>query len=177
MNRLEMILNSRNVWRWHIVNMARRQSVAEHSYLTWAIGMEMYRLGCKGHNTVEKHEFAEYLLTHDAEEAVTGDMPTPVKKALNAILPNGYERLRQHMLDGHWQHHDDYDNHWLGHLAKLADLTEAVLFCRDNLAPAEVTQYLKTHYAETLTDAVKRWPEFCEWELVEEVTNTVWDGY
>lgn len=69
-------LRAAHVDRWHIVNTARRQSLAEHSYNVAMIAMDL----C---NRLGKEEWRERVavmaLHHDLEEVVTGDIPSSAK--------------------------------------------------------------------------------------------------
>lgn len=70
-----------DVFRWGIVRVQRRQSVAEHSY--W-IALWMPRL--LEHFLIRDAdlilECVMAALHHDMDEVVTGDMPTPLKKSI-----------------------------------------------------------------------------------------------
>lgn len=68
--------------RFTIEKVVRKQSLAEHSYLvTMMADLLAQHIGWQG-------DYGELLregLRHDLEELVTGDIPTPVKKAFKRI--------------------------------------------------------------------------------------------
>lgn len=72
-------LRAGHVKRWHIVNTAISQSLAEHSYLVAMIAMHL-------HSELEPDQIEDiqataiYALFHDITEIRTGDIPTPAKK-------------------------------------------------------------------------------------------------
>ena len=71
LNPLQMVMHLSYVPRWGIVAMGRHQSVAEHSYRTTMIFLDL------SHKVkVNVDVFDVYnVLIHDAEEAHTGDRP------------------------------------------------------------------------------------------------------
>lgn len=127
----------RNVWRWGIVNMPRRQSVAEHCYLTWVIGADLYDNFTVEPTTLERAAVHRKLLTHDVEEALLGDLPSPIKRALESESRGILGRASAHVfgLQG-WT--PVVDNHWTSALVHFADLAEACLFAYENRAPSSL---------------------------------------
>jgi 5'-deoxynucleotidase len=92
-------LRAGHVTRWHIVQTARTQSIAEHSYLVAVIAMHLHR--AMGGSENEIHQTAVWGLFHDAAEIRTGDIPTPAKKLFReadgqmAGEPDIFERVDQ----------------------------------------------------------------------------------
>lgn len=86
---------TQHVKRWHIVDMKKEQSVAEHSFMVALISREILRLADEKaaapksdhiHYNDFIQETLEYSLTHDLAEVITGDIPSPVKARLgNAV--------------------------------------------------------------------------------------------
>jgi hypothetical protein len=128
---LTCALRVRNVWRWNIVNIQRRQSVAEHSYLVWAIGVFLYRRCARQVESRELESITTKLLTHDFEEALISDLPTPVKHALDRIAPGAVRRAVAEVY-GLGDLPNMVDLHWTDRLVKLADLAESLLFVKHN---------------------------------------------
>lgn len=87
------VANASNVDRWNSVATFGRQSVAAHSwnvamycrYLAIAIAPDM-----TPEDTLLLNDIA---LIHDLPEAKTGDIPTPIKRVLEAFFPKGQSPL------------------------------------------------------------------------------------
>lgn len=77
-------LRAGHVKRWHIVNTASTQSIAEHSYLVAIIAMQLHsRLDPLDENGPQGTGI--YALFHDSTEIKTGDIPTPAKKLMRSL--------------------------------------------------------------------------------------------
>lgn len=67
--------------RWSIVRCNRRQSVAEHSYFVACYGLEIAkRIGWAVDDPSRRLALVVYLLRHDEDETLTGDIPGPIKR-------------------------------------------------------------------------------------------------
>lgn len=165
----DSLLRSRNVWRWHIVNMPRRQSVAEHTYLTWVIGMAFYDCAAYTPSVKERADFGDFLLRHDADESVLGDIPSPVKKALEAVAGPNIMTKAALLMGVQMDLVYKPEAHWLGALYKMADLTEALLFTMNNGAPQHVIDYLRSSYSDAYSAGKEMWPNYCDWPTVNDM--------
>ena len=70
------------VTRWHSVNCHRYPSIAEHSAL---VALYAREIAARVHPELSAEQqvlLYELALTHDLSEIVTGDMPSPIKRAL-----------------------------------------------------------------------------------------------
>lgn len=70
------------VTRWHSVNCHRYPSIAEHSAL---VALYAREIAARVHPNLTAEQqvlLYELALTHDLSEIVTGDMPSPIKRAL-----------------------------------------------------------------------------------------------
>ena len=158
------LLKARHVWRWSIVNTGRRQSVAEHSYSTWVIGMELFDRFYQLHNTPERASFGQYLLTHDADEAITGDLPSTTKVVMEQLKPGITAALVSEMTGGR-KALAYGDTHVLGRLAKCADLIEAWLFLKENSSNHRVLDYQHARLLQLLKLASIDFPTE-KWDVV-----------
>lgn len=67
--------------RWTGATRLDHYSVAEHSCLVWSIGLDLIRLG----HAPQTDTLPLHLLLHDAHEAYTGDISSPVQKAIDLM--------------------------------------------------------------------------------------------
>lgn len=74
------------------------QSVAEHSYyvtlIAWEIGLNLQSLGWE----LDLNSVVKMALFHDAEEAIMGDIPYPVKRA-SEELRNSLKLVKREILE------------------------------------------------------------------------------
>jgi len=119
-----------DVSRWNIVKHVKPQSVAEHSFLTTVIALELCRL------TATSGLYPHVMMTamfHDATEAIIGDVPTPAKllvgrehfQRAEAKLGGAiYALTLPDALPSEWD--------WVHAIVKIADLIEAYVWIADN---------------------------------------------
>ena len=72
------------VTRWHSVNCHRYPSIAEHSALVALYAREIAARVHPNLTAQQQVTLYELALTHDLSEIVTGDMPSPIKRALKS---------------------------------------------------------------------------------------------
>lgn len=122
MSNLINLLKLSHVPRWAVIDTIKSQSVADHTFRMMAIGTEFITCQNTG---VNLGEFLELALIHDADEAKTGDIPTPCK---NKKVPRVGD-LPPTML-----------------VLKIADIVEAIGFIeRYGIHPNEVASGLRHH--------------------------------
>lgn len=120
-----------HIKRWHIVNTANQQNLAEHSYNVAVIGLELYTRVLGVPPTAE---FILSLLFHDSAEIRYGDIPTPGKSFMRNFVED--KTLFDAMDDCIMPHvpytaggqHDPGGEEFV----KLADLIEAAWWIREN---------------------------------------------
>ena len=70
----------RFIERWSTMRKTKRENVLEHTAQVAMLVHALALLGNEGHNkTYDPSKLATYALYHDADEVLTGDLPTPVK--------------------------------------------------------------------------------------------------
>ena len=149
-----VLIQARNVWRWSLANINRRQSVAEHSYCVAVLGLLIYDQCVHNHSSLTRTSLLIHLLTHDAEEALTGDIPAPVKVAIERRAP-GLLSAIAHELGAKNGSTYAFGHDYLGAIVKIADRAETHWFAEDNHAPAHIVQYTHESYLQALVDAGK----------------------
>ena len=107
---LSKLLTLSNVPRWSIIDKFRPQTVAEHTYRVCAITLTLVREFDKRGLYVSKSKALELAITHDIDEAWSGDLPTPFKK-LKGLQESTFKPDTNEAF-----------------LVKIADLLEATIF-------------------------------------------------
>ena len=118
-------LRAATVKRWHIVNVTRQQSVAEHQFSVSALAGEMAKRLNWPDEDIRKTICV--AMTHDQPELISGDMPTPTKVKAKA---KGFD------IDSLFSKYEEKEPESLRkgtyHIIKCADHLEGVLFLRDH---------------------------------------------
>lgn len=129
-------LRSGHVRRWHIVAVAREQTIADHMHRVGVIAEEiLQRLGMFSWDNNLTLNVMRWAAIHDRHEFLMGDLPTPTKQAIRVQLANSYgedvferaaadidpeaEELRSCIAS-------DGECPLAGHIVKYADLLEAM---------------------------------------------------
>lgn len=132
-------LRASHVKRWHIVNTANTQTIAEHSYLVAVIAMHL--CAAYGGEEAEVHQTAVWALFHDAVEIRTGDIPTPAKRLLREAdrMPEGadlgpdlFERLDIVLMPRAPFLENGEPGEMASRCVKMADAIEAAHWIREN---------------------------------------------
>lgn len=127
---LEEKLRSGHVRRWHIVAVAREQTVADHQYRTAVIAKAMLEaMNMFDWNSNRTINTMEWARIHDQPEAIIGDMPANSKAMHSPELAQAMFAVEAG-IDSEWRelqecvHHPDGDP-IAGLIVKVADLAEA----------------------------------------------------
>jgi 5'-deoxynucleotidase YfbR-like HD superfamily hydrolase len=116
------IMRLSNIKRWGIVEMARSQSVAEHSYnvamISLAIASEIEVPWAE----VSRSEILYWALLHDVPEVVTGDIPTSLKGYLDV------ESMERELCPKYKSFEDSIKGTLAKTVVKAADYIEALQF-------------------------------------------------
>lgn len=132
-------LRAGHVKRWHIVNTATTQSIAEHSYLVAIIAMHLAK--AKGAPEPVIHQAAVWALFHDAVEIRTGDIPTPAKRLLREadrepegadLGPDIFERIDMTLMPQAPFINDGEPCELVEQCVEMADAIEAAHWIREN---------------------------------------------
>ncbi|MBO4407204.1 MAG: 5'-deoxynucleotidase [Clostridia bacterium] len=92
----------RYIKRWSLMRSGDTENVAEHSYETAVLAYALASIGNRVfHRELNADRVASAALFHDFSEAVTGDMPTPVKyksEEMRAVFGKVEEESRDRLL-------------------------------------------------------------------------------
>lgn len=135
-------LRSGHVRRWHIVAVAREQTVAEHMHRVGVITEEILRiLGYFSWNSNLTLNAMRWAAIHDRPEFKLGDIPTPGKELIRESIAsvyntNGFDAIAdaELSLEGNDPEYGQLAEcvgpqgacPLAGHIVKLADLLEAM---------------------------------------------------
>lgn len=121
-----------HIKRWHIVNTANQQNLAEHHYNVTVIGLELHKRITSDKPTAA---LMAALLFHDAAEIRYGDIPTPGKAFMRKTLGDFDGDFFEHMDSALVPELPYTCGAVLPHyepIIKLADLIEAAWWIREN---------------------------------------------
>jgi len=154
----------RFIKRWGLMRNAVEEDVAQHS---WDVAVLAHALAVISRDVfgqaVDPHAVATRALFHDAAEAITGDLPTPVKyspamgqvcnEMLNLLPPVLLPALRSVMDDHSWPPEE-------ARLIKSADRLAAWLKCRAELRYGnrefeQATQQVRAKIEEHMSPEVR----------------------
>ena len=128
-------LRAAHVRRWHIVQVHREQTLAEHLFCVAAIsGSLAERMQWPGflHHS-QRLQLLSWALWHDVMEVRTGDIPTPFKRAIvEANGPRALEKAEEMVDTSVHGMHRSIKNTEIEMIVKLADSIEAIQFLLDN---------------------------------------------
>lgn len=117
--RLNMIMRSARVRRYHTEDTQQQQNVGEHTYgVMWLVYLLTDGACSK--------DLLLATLMHDAPEYITGDVPSPVKAAHN-VRP-AFERMEAELMEVLRIPQPVISDH-AARTLKLADCLEGALFC------------------------------------------------
>lgn len=121
--RLEQALRTSETARFHTVPLARVQSVGEHVYNVTHIAMYIAAVIEKAHPDIppiDRGHIAYAGMFHDIEEGITGDLPTPLKRATNIRNEIAGLLYAKGGIPG------GVPDHRVGAILKMADLVDAI---------------------------------------------------
>lgn len=117
-------LRAQNIIRWQIVDVEKKQSIAEHTFnvmlIAYEISKESGLYAERGYS-----EFLEYLMHHDLPEVLTGDIPTVTKVKIGRKLFDDLDKKIEPLL-GRWE--SMYENSYFWHVFKVSELIEIIYF-------------------------------------------------
>lgn len=122
----EQVMRLSSIKRWGIIEMSRRQSVAEHSYnVAMIAAMIVDNLPDYSKPFGIREQAVNWALVHDLPELVTGDIPTPVKSHIGTEINLMEEKLFPKLMT-----HKEATGQTALAIVKLADLIEAIQFAQ-----------------------------------------------
>jgi len=144
-------LRAAHVKRWHIMNTAGAQNIAEHSFLVTIIAIDLYHQmvgydptdgdtpGMRGGGDGDMLRLVMGALFHDMCEVRTGDLPTPAKRYIREMLNKGgvpkpmdvFEEMEYDLMPK-VPYIGGNISVSIGHFILMADIIEATHWITDN---------------------------------------------
>jgi len=169
------------VTRWHSVNCHRYPSIAEHSAL---VALYAREIAARVHPELSAQQqvlLYELALTHDLSEIVTGDMPSPIKRALREHFKgeiSPIDALERSICPDAARLEDQAkqpEQAYLYRILKLADILDAlVVINQEGKGSARVTisQERGAAFDALVEQASTEFPEL-NWQGAQEVRALV----
>lgn len=169
---LRELMRTGHVRRWHIVRVAREQTIAEHMYRVWLIVSRIVDDDKFGLDQQQAILCKEWALLHDQPEVITGDIPTPSKRRMVEFDINKLEASIDSDFGDCYNQLKSLFPQVLA-IVKLADLVEMLAFLQiEGLGrhAESVLADIDDDFREHLSDAMGRWPDL-RWSVFLEVRN------
>ena len=151
------IIRSGHVTRWHMVRTTRSQTLAEHLYLVTMIALDIYDGVYEGKsNPSDKMELLEWSLRHDTPELLTGDLPTPIKRRLEAYFKEGQnplDELEDATCPKFKAAKEAVEGKAVERIVKLADLADAIAFLQE--------EGVNEHSKVIRNQTIARYKDYC----------------
>ena len=172
-------LRACHVRRWHIVQVAREQTLAEHSFAVAVIAGSLAAAirwpGLQHHS--QQLQLLQWSLSHDLIEVRTGDMPTPFKRCLEQAGGPGIVEKAEDIMDrDHSGAYRSVRGTEVEMIVKLADQIEAIFFLQDNglgQHALQVLDGLRHILSEMVTDIERQYPRLDVREGVRRVCRDI----
>ncbi len=85
----------KNIKRWSLMRNTRDENVQEHSHMVAVIAHALCIIKNKMlGGSVDEKEVLAYAVYHDANEVITGDLPTPIKY-FSADIKSSYKQIER----------------------------------------------------------------------------------
>lgn len=128
-------LRAGHIKRWHNVNVAREQTVAEHSYMVTLIALHMFNrtVDVRTDKETALHVVLRALF-HDSPEIVAGDMPTPAKRFMRELTGDStiFEKVDDALMPTLPYLGTPMGDSKLGRFIKMADAIEGAHWIGEN---------------------------------------------
>lgn len=162
--------------RWHTTDHNGEQSLASHSFNVTMFAVAIARK-VMGERFTESDELnlMRYGLNHDVAELVTGDQPSPYKRALRRKMPQFdevMESIEEEIYPIAAQYKQELKGTPLLIIAKLADLLDAKHFIeikgQNTPQNKRIVEKLNANMVEKINEANSKFPEY-RWVAFHEV--------
>lgn len=152
---LKDILRAGHVTRWQIVRTARHQTLAEHMYLVTVLAQHIYGVVCPAKNSQEEMLLLRWALLHDRPEILMGDIATPLKVKLRALVEYDPIAAIEKSIDPEYARVlDAVSGTAIAAVVKIADLQEGISFLH--------TEGMSSHAKAVMSKMIARHSAFVD---------------
>jgi 5'-deoxynucleotidase len=186
---LKDMMRTGQVHRWQIVRTLREQTLAEHSYMVAMITIHLREeiepyINSDDLSRLDRCavQLVKYALRHDLAEVMVGDMPTPVKVRLRALVE--YDPIKA--IEGAVDPDTRALRHFLGnscpvalYLVGLSDVIEPLVFLTHegvNAHAGAVVEKLWEKLHDDIKEGMINWPEVPWGEIVNATVELMTNG-
>lgn len=164
--------------RWHTTDHNGEQSLASHSFnvTMFAVAIAKRVMG-ERFSDEEELKLLRYCLNHDVAELVTGDQPSPYKRALRKKMPKideVLESIEEEVYPIAAEYKRDIKDSPLAIIAKLADILDARHFIeikgQDTPQNKRIIEKLNLYIIEKLQAAAAQYPGY-DWRGFNDVMD------
>ncbi|MBT5230991.1 MAG: HD domain-containing protein [Methylococcales bacterium] len=169
-----------HVTRWHTVRTVRQQTLAEHLYLVTVVAQALLaEISAEIPSNSDRWKLASWTLRHDSPELVLGDIPTPMKHLIKQHSEGDVlDIIEAEICSDFKRSKDRVDHTYLEHVAKLADLADAIAFLAvegTNDHAKVIEEKTHTLFAKRVEHAAEEYPEY-QWSKAHGVLNELLNG-
>ena len=172
------IFRSTDISRWHAVKTLKNQNNAEHQFLVIWIADILSKRIYPQISERQQLDLLRYNLGHDIPEALTGDIASPTKRALEKYFKGGenpLDDLESKLCPGYKILKDKVEGNPLRRISKLADLIEMIVFIHQEGVGEYAEKIEKNLYRgvdEIIASSYEKYPEL-KWnsarKMIEEI--------
>jgi len=164
-----------DVRRWHKTPSYKAPSISEHTCQVSHYSLYLLN-GIVGTPTVEQElKLLKLAMWHDMSETITGDVPTPLKRYLESLFPQGQsplEILEERLCRPYAEAKRDADD-LTKIIMKLADVLDAAHFAQNEIkarASKTIFDERKAAYASYVAKGESQYPDY-NWHYAHELLD------
>lgn len=167
------IAHAAHVTRWHSVPAYERPSIAEHSWLVCVYALYLAKGILVDFTAEEERMLTRLALWHDVAETITGDLPTPVKRYIESLFPQGQsplDSLEEQLCEPYAEAKAEAPG-YIKIIVKLADVMDATNFAVNEIkgpARLKISKERKASFAAYIQKGEREYPQY-QWSYAHDL--------